>query len=692
MVQADEKETQQLLPLVGSGWRPKHRRLNSVKQGQLKVRHSHTYGAVPGSETTNEAARLNSGVVVTWSDVSVSVPKNRSLLSSPVRWTPKECRQVLSSVFGVALPGCLTAVMGSSGSGKSTLMTALAARCPGGVKLNGKICYNGIPIHRSMLAMSGFVFQDDIFVGSLTVREHLTFVAHMKLGRLMCAEKIARRVNDVLDIVGLTKSQHTRIGNHATKKSLSGGEKKRLAFASEVLADPPVLFCDEPTTGLDSHTAEGIVATMKQMASEGKTVVCTVHQPNSSLFSMFDNLLLLAQGRVAYMGETRRALDFFSGLNYECPVSYNPADFYIRCLAVVPGDEMKSHNQIAGICDEYLISEHARSISNTIELYGGLNSERKQKQKKWMEMKLLKRERLNWPSRFFWLTWRALLDSVRNPAVHWVRIVQKILMALVAGLCFSHLHVDQSGIQSIQGLLFILVTENTFPALYGVLSLFPKELPLFLREQKAGLYSTSEYYISRVVSLVPGFIVDPLLFVGIIYLFVPFPRDGLSVVTMLTVAIATCNTAASCGCLFSAAFENVPMAVALLIPFDYLLMITGGIFLRLSSLPSWLSWTKYLSWFKYANEAFSIVQWQGVTDIPCFDITHDNSSSQTFNNNNNNRSNSNSNRCLSSGEQILQQYTFSSDDMSFDFTGLAALFLAFHLVGMLALWRRSRHS
>lgn len=102
-----------------------------------------------------------------------------------------------------------------------------------------------------------------------------------------------------------------------TNKVLSGGEKKRLAFATELLIKPTILFCDEPTTGLDSYSAQQLIGTLQSLARRGTSIMCTIHQPSSQLFAMFHQVLLLADGRVAFMGTPDQALDFFARYFYK---------------------------------------------------------------------------------------------------------------------------------------------------------------------------------------------------------------------------------------------------------------------------------------------------------------------------------------------------------------------------------------
>jgi len=119
-------------------------------------------------------------------------------------------------------------------------------------------------------------------------------------------------------------------------KGISGGERRRLSFASEILTNPSILFCDEPTSGLDSFMAMSIVESMKSLARNGKTIIFTIHQPSSELFELFDKICLLSEGRLAYLGDKEKAFDFFQSQGFACPSKYNPADFFIKTLAISP--------------------------------------------------------------------------------------------------------------------------------------------------------------------------------------------------------------------------------------------------------------------------------------------------------------------------------------------------------------------
>ncbi|CAG2174480.1 unnamed protein product [Oppiella nova] len=228
--------------------------------------------------------------------------------------------------------------------------------------VKGVVLINGQAVSVAKIAsISAYIQQRNLFHEVLTVREHLTFQALLRLDRnLSRAEKMAF-VEKLIKKFNLTKCMDTRIGGKFAFKGISGGEMKRLSFASEVLTNPSII--DEPTTGLDSFMAENIVQVLKTMASEGRTIICTIHQPSSQVFELFDNLLLMADGRVAFMGTTGEAKDFFSSLGYDCPEDFNPSDYYINELAIRGTHYKENKAKVNKICDNYLESDYYKQFN-----------------------------------------------------------------------------------------------------------------------------------------------------------------------------------------------------------------------------------------------------------------------------------------------------------------------------------------
>ena len=121
-----------------------------------------------------------------------------------------------------------------------------------------------------------------------------------------------------MEELGLTKCRDNLIGGMSVR-GISGGERKRLSFATEILTNPSILFVDEPTSGLDSFTAEAVVRQLQQIARDGRTVIATIHQPSSELFALFDQLYLLSDGATVYHGKGSESVLYFASVGYPCP-------------------------------------------------------------------------------------------------------------------------------------------------------------------------------------------------------------------------------------------------------------------------------------------------------------------------------------------------------------------------------------
>lgn len=196
-----------------------------------------------------------------------------------------------------------------------------------------------------------------------------------------------------------------------------------------------------------------------------------------------------------------------------------------------------------------------------------------------------------------------------------VAYVSKII-AIMCGLCFfGSLNYDQLGVQAVQGAIFITVSENTFHAMYSVVAVFPNDFPIFIRERKSGLYNIVQYYLSNILGMLPGLIVEPLAFVFIFYFLVGFQATWSGFLLTCLVTILVINVATACGYFFSVTFNSVAFGMAYLVPFDYILMTTSGVFVQLASLSGPFRYLKFLSWFMYATESMSIIQWEGVHNI-----------------------------------------------------------------------------
>jgi ABC-type multidrug transport system ATPase subunit/ABC-type multidrug transport system permease subunit len=307
-----------------------------------------------------ESYRLSTGAVeraqgcrLVFSDVhySVSDKADRSRELVP-----------LKAVTGHALPGEMVALMGASGAGKSTLLDVLAQRKSTGT-VTGAITYNG----STEMTSSAYVMQDNVHMGILTVRESLYYAAELRLSERASAESKARRVQKIIDMLGLQDATDTILGTDAVR-GVSGGQLKRVSIGVEIIHMPNLLFLDEPTTGLDSSISLEVMSAVRNLANQNRTVICTIHQPSEETYALFDSLLLLAEGRVIYFGPAATAVEYFTQSPYQfvCRAGANPADFVVAVAGsfvpagdgrTVTGGELAAH---------YLTTEAARVVATSI--------------------------------------------------------------------------------------------------------------------------------------------------------------------------------------------------------------------------------------------------------------------------------------------------------------------------------------
>ena len=207
-------------------------------------------------------------------------------------------------------PGKLIGIMGASGAGKTTLLTVLAGlEKPS----DGEILINGFDIHKSkkdIEGVIGYVSQDDLLIEELTVFQNLFYNAKLCFANLN-EEEISKRVIQVLGNLGLDQRKDLKVGNPLDKK-ISGGQRKRLNIALELIREPAILFLDEPTSGLSSRDSENVIDLLKELSLKGKLIFVVIHQPSSDIYKMFDKMIIMDTGGFpAYYGPPVEAVTYF---------------------------------------------------------------------------------------------------------------------------------------------------------------------------------------------------------------------------------------------------------------------------------------------------------------------------------------------------------------------------------------------
>lgn len=240
-------------------------------------------------------------------------------------------KQILSGVQGVAHPGEILAIMGASGAGKTTFLDILARKNKRGI-VEGNFYVNGEKVNNAEYKnVVGFVDQDDTMLPTLTVHETIMTSALLRLPRDMSRAAKEMKVYEVEKQLGIHGIKDSLIGSEEGKgRGISGGEKRRVGIACELVTSPSILFLDEPTSGLDAYNAFNVIECLVTLAKTYKrTVIFTIHQPRSNIVSLFDRLLLLAKGKTVYSGEFSQCQEFFDHIGYTCPPGFNIADYLV---------------------------------------------------------------------------------------------------------------------------------------------------------------------------------------------------------------------------------------------------------------------------------------------------------------------------------------------------------------------------
>ncbi|XP_074583480.1 ABC transporter G family member 12-like [Curcuma longa] len=537
-----------------------------------------------------------------WEDLTAALPNYGS---------GRPAKKLIQGLSGYAVPGRILGIMGPSGSGKSTLLDSLAGRLGNNVVLHGSVLLNGKKRRLDYGAVA-YVTQENVFLGTLTVRETITYSAHLRLpGRTRKAKVVEATIHEM----GLQECADRAIGNWHLR-GISGGEKKRLSIALEILTRPRLLFLDEPTTGLDSAAAFFVMQTLKQMAVDGnKTIVCSIHQPSSEVFGLLDDLCLLSAGEAVFFGDAKLATQFFADVGFPCPTRRNPSDHFLRCInsdfdrvnatikcsLKLHGETESSSDplsklataQIKGILiDAYKCSEYAMDTKKQIQEICKIEG---------LTVESEKGSQATWWKQLTILTRRSFVNMSRDMGYYWLRIIVYMVVSVCVGTIFFDVGTSYTAILARSSCGAFVSGFLTFMSIGGFPS-FIEEMKVFERERRNGHYGVAVFTLSNFLSSAPFLAVIALSSASITYYMVKF-RTGFSHFAFYTLTLYG----------GIADIESLMMIVASLVP-NYLMgiitgagligimMMTAGFFRLLPELPK-IVWRYPVSIFSYGSWA-----------------------------------------------------------------------------------------
>ncbi len=573
--------------------------------------------------------------VLSWKDVTVTTKT-------------KPPKVLLENVSGEILGG-FYAIMGSSGGGKTTLLSTLSLRLDNSkIEVEGTLHLNGREYDKKNLKqMSAYVLQDDLLHAELTVLETITYAAKLRLaGKVASDEERDDIVDEVIALMGISHVKDVIIGD-TRKKGISGGERKRVCVAIELLTRPKLLFLDEPTSGLDSTTALKVITALKNLTDKGVcTVICTIHQPQRKIFDMFDNLILMKKGRIIYQGSCSKSIIFLANIGLICPEETNPADFLIEAISSTGDDTADA-----------LDANAKKEVPIDLTLGSNLLFESKEFSFN------------GWWIEFCTLFRRSGMQYLRRTDIIFMNLIVTIIIAIFVSCGIWHqIGNDQKSIVTrVPSLFFACVTQGIVASLQCISS-FPAERAIILRERAAGAYHVSAYFLAKSLVDILSVSWGPSVFCAIVYPTIGYQNTAshffiywifMVLDSLAALSLATC---VSCCCV-SVEMSTVVLSVLLEISRLY-----GGFFtspLQLKEFPEW-RFADALSYLKYTFVGVALNELTGL-ELTCTDAEV------------------NANTCITSGETIIKSKGYDEYTIGFCAGILVVYIVGLRIISFIAL-------
>nr|GLL23830.1 ABC transporter G family member 11-like [Ipomoea trifida] len=445
-----------------------------------------------GGGGAEAAAKVDGGggVFLTWEDLWVTVSVGK-----------KGKKAILKGLTGYARPGELLAIMGPSGCGKSTLLDTLAGRLELTTRQSGDVLING---RNQTLAYgtSAYVTQEDTLTATLTVREAVYYSAQLQLPSSVPRSEKKEIADTTIKEMGLQDAMNTRIGGGWGSKGISGGQKRRVSICLEILTRPKLLFLDEPTSGLDSAASYYVMSKIGRLARENRTVVASIHQPSSEVFSLFSSLCLLSSGRVVYFGPASAAIQFFETNGFPCPTLQNPSDHFLKTINkdFDNDDEDIEQGCARGIPTEEVITILVNSYKSS-DRYRQVQTQVAEISKQEGEV-LKKTSRADFFTQSIVLTRRSLLNMFRDLGYYWLRLGIYITLAVGLGYMYINIGYTNNSIRARCSVLAFVASFFTFMAIGGFPS-FVEDMKVFKKENLNGHYGCGAFMIGNTLSSLP---------------------------------------------------------------------------------------------------------------------------------------------------------------------------------------------
>ncbi|VVC93866.1 unnamed protein product [Leptidea sinapis] len=490
--------------------------------------------------------------------------------------------------------------MGPSGAGKTTLLNILAGYSTQGA--DGQIIVNGVSSCASKSAGRGaarYIRQQDDLRIHLTVYESMSLAASLKLADFTSHER-KEKVHEILALLGLNGTSQTLC------RDLSGGQKRRVAVALELLSDPSLLFLDEPTTGLDSSASTSLVSLLSGLARGGRTVIATIHQPSALIFEKIDTVYCLAGGTTLYSGPRASLLPALESADLRCPPYHNPADFLME---VASGEydvdlQKAAKKMLRFKADPAPTGSYEENVPIISTISDALNIDTKKSKSKSLQRNTKYQQsrgkNMYRPAGLFQQTWillyRNYLMTTRNYSLFLYRVAAHVVIALIFGYLYLGVGNDANSVLGNYVYLYGSMLLVVYTGKMSVTISFPLEMTILKGEYFNKWYNLGPYVFSILAVELPFQMISCVSYVVLSYWLTDNPLEPTRATLFLATIVATSLCAQAWGYFIG---STTPTKIAVFIgPVLACLFSIFGFCLALRDTPYVFRWLHHISYFR----------------------------------------------------------------------------------------------
>ncbi|KAI6211311.1 ABC transporter ATP-binding protein/permease wht-1 [Aphelenchoides besseyi] len=561
-------------------------------------------------------------------------------------------RIVLRNIYGTAKSGEMIAIMGSQGAGKSTLLHVLASIDQRHIRKAGsRVLIDGKPLRDDQMRLiSGYVPQDDQFIGLLTVKEQFDYSSRLRMDPKRFSKIVrVKRVDRLMKEMKLTRCRDKQIGEVGHGKGLSRDQRKRLAIGCELLNNIDFFFCDEPTSDMESYAANQVADILHELAAkQRKTVITTIYEPSDDLLQRFDKVCLLAcenkQSRVAYFGPPSELLGFLNEISrpfkeykksqqlkrklkdnsedieLACPKHSGLIEHAMRIISRTPSDTKDSFSDRVRFIREKFertaigikqkqLAVKALFLTNEHVPLSKVVTESVKIEKKSVYP-------VNWFVQFQVLFYRSLKINNRRLLSLLNRLFQVVLTAFFVGLINWQTPITGPTMTNFEGIFFNCARDMSylfiFPSVYAI----AREFPIMAREHLNDHYSVSAYFFGRTIVEFPQYTILPIIYSTLVYWMAGLEQELSKFCIFCLFNIFQTWIAISVAYFLAYIFESEYLALAYFPLILQPLTLLGGFYIRFHNIPLYFKWLSSFSWFRYSFEGLQINQWAELEVVP----------------------------------------------------------------------------